>query len=168
MKIIFVFGVILIGLALNEEPQTYNKLNIGQIYSYTGLKSSQKYYFTINSYDRNILEIKIQLQKKYNSTSFGLYFIGHTSLIPYSSSNMNKDEGTLIPIYDGIYYKSSYTVSKSSINYVSFRITPNINIDSISIIISKTSSVNTSITLILVFLRFFFNYLYFLFNLFTL
>ena len=59
MKIIFVFGVILIGLALNEEPQTYNKLNIGQIYSYTGLKSSQKYYFTINSYDRNILEIKI-------------------------------------------------------------------------------------------------------------
>ena len=81
---------------------------------------------------------------------------------------MNKSEGTLIPIYDGTYYKSSYTVSKSSINYVSFRITPNINIDSISIIISKTSSVNTSITLILVFLRFFFNYLYFLFNLFTL
>lgn len=76
-------------------------------------------------------------------------------MIPYSSSNMNKDEGTLIPIYDGIYYKSSYTVSKSSINYVSFRITPNINIDSISIIISKTSSVNTSITLILVFFVFF-------------
>ena len=68
---------------------------------------------------------------------------------------MNKDEGTLIPIYDGTYYKSSYTVSKSSINYVSFSITPNIDIDSISIIISKTSSVNTSITLILVFLVFF-------------
>ena len=72
-------------------------------------------------------------------------------MIPYSSSNMNKDEGTLIPIYDGIYYKSSYTVSKSSINYVSFRITPNIDIDSISIIISRTSSGNSSITLILVF-----------------
>ena len=64
---------------------------------------------------------------------------------------MNKSEGTLIPIYDGTYYKSSYTVSKSSIYYVSFRITPNIDIDSISIIISRTSSGNSSITLILVF-----------------
>ena len=155
MKIIFVFGVILIGLALNEEPQTYNKLNFGQIYSYTGLKSSQKYYFTVTADKNDKLEIKIKLKSTYSSSSFGLYFIAHSSSTPSTSSYMNEDEGNLYPTYDGTYYKSSYKVSKAFIHYVSFRITPIIDIDSISIMITKATSLDSSIVFIIVFFSIF-------------
>ena len=138
MKLSFFLGVFLISSALNIEVQTYNTLSNGFEYKYTGFKSLEKYYFTMSVNKGDSLEIKIKLQNPYNSTSFEIYYIGHSSSSPTSYSS--KTEGLLFLVYEEGYYKSSYTSSNSNINYVSFRITPKVDIYSISLKITKTSS----------------------------
>ena len=153
MKLSLVIGILLIAFVLNV--QTYNIISSNSEYTYTGLKSSQKYYFTVSADKNDKLEIKIKLKSTYSSSSFRLYFIAHSSSTPSTSSYMNEDEGNLYPTYDGTYYKSSYKVSRAFIHYVSFRITPIIDIDSISIMITKSTSLDSSIVFIIVFFSIF-------------
>ena len=93
MKLSLVLGILLFASVLNAAVQTYNILNSDYEYTYNGLKSSKKYYFTVTADKNDKLEIKIKLKSTYSSSSFRLYFIAHSSSTPSTSSYMNEDEG---------------------------------------------------------------------------
>lgn len=146
---LIILEILLFGSVLNVSEYYYT-LYDGTKKTVTDLKSGEKYFFTISCSRDDKIDIEIEFQKAYyTSSSFYLYYIGHSSSQP--STYSNEDEGSLYPDYYGSYiYKSSYTVSKAFIYYVSFRITPRTDIDSISIKLTKTDTRANTVAIVLI------------------
>ena len=84
-----------------------------------------------------------------SSSYLSMSYIGHISRYPNTISSYNEAQGSLYMYYKSSSsgyntYECSYTVSKYSIYYLTFVLTPSKGIDSVSITITRTYSSNSS------------------------
>ena len=135
--------------------------------TFYNLTKKQTYYYTIRAYNQRKYTFRLKVQRGYisSSSSLSLSYIGHNSSIPSEYKPDIIDEGSLYLTSSSSrgynIYQSQYKVTKSSINYVTFVLTPIKNISSVSIIIfeynyeNKDSSSVVDFELIGIFLTIF-------------
>ena len=170
---IFIFSIFLISLAANSSITT-KLMSTGSETTFYSLTSNKKQYYTVSAMNNYKYTFKIKVKNTYisSSSSLSISYIAHSTRYPDTSSYYNEAQGSLyfnsISTYTSgynTYESSSYTVSKYSISYLTFVLTPYKNIDSVSITITKTyasssssSSSNSSIVafIIVFFVIFFF------------
>ena len=142
----FIFSIFLISLAANSSITT-KLMSTGSETTFSSLKSNQKQYYTVSAMSNYKYTFKIKVKNTYisSSTSLSISYITHSTRYPDTSSYYNEAQGSLyfntISTYTSgynTYESSSYTVSKYSISYLTFVLTPYKNIDSASITITKT------------------------------
>lgn len=125
-------------------------MTVGIEKTFTKLTSLQKKYFTIYTYSSKYsykYTFKLKVNNTYNcsSSSFYLSYIKHSSNTPSTSSSeyyitLTNSSNTTRGYYT---YEASYIVPLYNY-YLSFVLSPKINIDSVSITITRTNSENTS------------------------
>ncbi len=155
---ILILSIFLIASVMNIT--TYNMYSNSEK-QVSNLYANNKYYFTISAYKNNKYTFRIKVKNTYYSSYFSLSYIGHV----YSTPSTSNEEGGYLSLstssslyYSGynIYESSSYTVSKSSINYLTFVLTPSRDIDLASITILETNSLNDVVFIIVFFTIFIF------------
>ena len=156
MKLEFlILSIFLINSVIDSTDIVTNTMYSNNEQTFYSLKAGNKYYFTISAYYNREYTFKIKMKNYYYSSYFSLSYIGHIFSTP---STYNKAEGSLYLHTSSssyitslnIYESSSYKVTDSSINYLSFVLTPSKDIESVSITIleSKASSNNEVIFII--------------------
>ena len=135
------FLILSIYLITSVMALTINEMQSGVEKTFSNLKVSQSYYFTIRAYNEKQYIFKIKVKNTYSASSLPLSYIAHTSQTP---STKNQEEGKAFYVISDSYlsgyniYESLYTVIKSSIEYVTFVLTPSKDIDSVSITITES------------------------------
>ena len=153
MKLQFlIFIIFLITLVENSEITTNHIMTISTETIFSNLPANQNQYYTIyvpSTYYKYTFKIKVSNTYISSSSSLSLSFIGHSSKYPNTISSNNIAQGSLyfssiISSSGYTTYESSYVVTKSSINYLTFVLTPSKYINNASITITRIYSSDSS------------------------
>lgn len=134
---IFIYALNIIEIRSDE----YFYMENGVEKNYTNLMSDTSYHYSIQVEKEDKVEFQIKLDPRYSTKYFNLTCFGDTSTKPTSkiedvpkiTLQESNEKGFLI-------IKTSYLVSKPFIYYVSFIFKPEVNMDKISIKITKEST----------------------------
>jgi hypothetical protein len=162
MKLEFlILSIFLITSVIDSTDIDTNSMISNSEQTFYSLKAGNKYYFTVYAYYNHEYTFRIKMKNYYYSSYFSLSYIGHIFSTP---STFNKAEGSLnlhtststyITSFN-IYESSSYKVTDSSINYLTFVLTPSKDIESVSIkILESKASSNNEVIFIIVFFSIF-------------
>ena len=145
MKLQFlIFSIFLITLVANKDITNATILNVDSERTFISLIFNQSQYFTMYAiYNcKYTFKIKAKSTSIPSSSSLSLLYIGHKYFYPNSIITLNNEYGSLNNSYSSINsnyttYEYSCKIKNKESEYITFILTPNKYIDSVSIVVTK-------------------------------
>jgi len=141
MKYEFLIIIFLIISIIDSTKIDQTIMDLDKEIIFNNLTSSQKKYFTVNTYNYLFIykyTFKIKVKNTYSKSNFTTNYMEHSSETP----SINDKEYFITPVtsnkqtYGYNTYENSFRVQKK-INYLTYVLIPKTNIDSVSITITK-------------------------------